>query len=106
MNFFSKLFGGNKSDKDVKKMSPIIGEINEHYQNLQSLSNDELRHKTQEFKVRIAEYLKPINAQIAELKTSAESQDQISIYERESIFQEVDKLIKQRDEQIEEILAE
>jgi len=33
IGFISKLFGGNKSDKDVKKLLPIVTEINTHFEN-------------------------------------------------------------------------
>jgi len=42
----SKLFGGNKSEKDVKKISPQVEKINQFFDQYQSLSNDELRNKT------------------------------------------------------------
>jgi preprotein translocase subunit SecA len=42
LNFINKLFGGSKSEKDVKKLSPVIDQINQHFQSYQSLSNDEL----------------------------------------------------------------
>ena len=53
----SKLFGGNKSEKDVKKISPLVADINGFFNQYQSLSNDELRNKTQEFKQRIKDHL-------------------------------------------------
>ncbi len=53
----AKIFGGNKSEKDVKKISPYVGKINEFFNSYQSLTNDELRNKTQEFRQRIKEHL-------------------------------------------------
>ncbi|MBS1689185.1 MAG: hypothetical protein JSS96_10705, partial [Bacteroidetes bacterium] len=61
IGFLSKLFGGSKSDKDVNRIRPIVTEINRVYGELQSLSNDELRNKTQEFRQRIREYLSDID---------------------------------------------
>ena len=65
LSFLSKIFGGSKSDKDVKKLEPVVAEINNHFAQLQNLSNDQLRNKTHEFKSTIAEYLKDIDAEIA-----------------------------------------
>lgn len=62
----SKLFGGNKSEKDVKKIRPVIEQINNFFDQYQSLTNDELRNKTAEFKQRIATHLNTITTSIDE----------------------------------------
>ncbi len=102
IGFLSKMFGGKKSDKDVKRLEPIVSDINKIYQELQQLSNDQLRNKTQEFRQQIADYTKEIVQQIADKKTEAE--EHADIHAREAIYNEVDKLIKKKDEQLEEIL--
>ena len=102
IGFLSKMFGGKKSDKDVKRLEPIVSDINKIYQELQQLSNDQLRNKTQEFRQQIADYTKDIAQQIADKKTEAE--EHADIHSREAIYNEVDKLIKKKDEQLEEIL--
>lgn len=101
MGFLSKLFGGSKSDKDVKRITPLVAEVNKHFQSLQSLSNDQLRNKTQDFRQQIQQHLVDIDAQIASKKNEAEAQTSSD----ESIFEEIDKLVKLRDSQIEEVLA-
>ncbi len=105
IGILSKIFGGNKSDKDVKKLNPTVTEINGFFNQYQSLSNDELRNKTLEFRQRIANHLAGIDQQIADKKAEAEvdSTDE-DIQLREVVYNEVDKLVKKRDEQIEEIL--
>ena len=54
MNFLTKIFG-SKHDRDVKKMQPIVDEINQLYEEYASLSDEELKGKTTEFRTRIAE---------------------------------------------------
>ncbi len=54
MSFITKIFG-TKHDRDVKKISPIVDQINEHFTLLESLSEEELIGKTDEFKKRIAD---------------------------------------------------
>jgi preprotein translocase subunit SecA len=83
IGFLSKLFGGSKSDKDVKRLQPIVAEINNYYDEYQSLSNDELRGKTLEFKTRIQEYLWEIDQQIAEKRAEADSENAEDIHARE-----------------------
>jgi len=102
----SKLFGGNKSEKDVKKISPLVADINGHFDKYQSLSNDDLRNKTQEFKARIKDHLSEIDAAIAAKKEEAESLTSLDISGRDAIYQEVDKMRKDRDQKIEEALKE
>lgn len=106
LGFISKLFGGSKSEKDVKKIMPLIKEINNHYESYQSLSNDQIRHKTVEFRQRIAEYLADIDAQIAAKKAEADNNSDIDLHQRETIYDEVDKLDKKRNEQLEEVLEQ
>ncbi|MBU3699441.1 MAG: preprotein translocase subunit SecA [Candidatus Kapabacteria bacterium] len=65
LKFLQSLIGGSKHEKDVKQLQPIVAQINEHYATLASLSDDELRGKTQQFRERIVEA-------VAELKAEAE----------------------------------
>lgn len=105
LKFISKLFGGNKSEKDVQQLMPIIQKTNQFFQQYQSLTNDELRSKTVEFKARIQEHLKGIDAEIATEKANAEALPEADIHGRDTIYKNIDKLRKDRDKQIEEALA-
>ncbi len=102
----AKIFGGNKSEKDVKKISPYIVKINEYFKSYQSLSNDELRGKTQEFRQRIKEHLSKIDGQIVSKNEEAESLHFNDLLGKDAIYQEIDKLKKDRDKEIEKILME
>ena len=106
LGFVSKLFGGNKSEKDVKKISPKVEEINKHFAAYASISNDQLRNKTQEFRQRIKSHLTDIDNQIAERNKTAEELPFNDLLGKDAIYQEVDKLKKDRDKKIEEILEE
>lgn len=105
LKFISKLFGGSKSEKDVQQLMPIIQKTNQFFEQYQSLTNDELRHKTVEFKSRIQDHLKAIDASIAEAKSSADALPETDIHGRDTIYKQIDKLRKDRDKQIEEALA-
>ncbi|HEX2532188.1 MAG TPA: preprotein translocase subunit SecA, partial [Chitinophagaceae bacterium] len=106
IGFISKLFGGNKSEKDVKTILPVVAKINQHFAAFQSLSNDELRQKTAEFRQRIREHLTEIEARIAETNKRAEDLPFNDLLGKDAIYQEVDSLNKQRNGKIEEILKE
>ncbi len=105
LKFISKLFGGSKSEKDVQQIMPIVQKTNQFFQQYQSLTNDELRNKTQEFRQRIKAHLAEIDARIEERKQAAEALSDVDIHGRDAIYQEVDKLKKDRDKKIEEALA-
>ena len=106
VGFLSKMFGGSKSEKDVKAVLPQVAKINEHFKSYASLSNDELRNKTQEFRKRIKDYLKDIDDQIIETNRKAEELPFNDLVGKDAIYQEVDKLKKDRDQKIEDILKE
>jgi len=104
MSFLSKLFGGSKSEKDVKKMRPLVAKSNEFFDAFQSLTNDELRKKTVEFRRRIKEHLADIDKQIADTNKNAEELAFNDLLGKDAIYQQVDKLKKERDKKIEEVL--
>ena len=104
LGFLAKIFG-TKSERDIKALQPIVTQINEEYSKLSSLSNDELRAKTTEFKATIASGLADIDAKIADLKAQAENSE-LSLQEKTSLYEEVDALGKERDIELEKILKE
>jgi preprotein translocase subunit SecA len=106
IGFFSKIFGGNKSEKDVRSIQPTVVRINEVFQTYQSISNDELRGKTAEFRRRIQEHLKDIDQQIAETNQRADDLPYSDLVGKDAVYQEVDTLKKDRDKKIEEILKD
>ncbi len=91
----SMLFGGNKSEKDVKVIRPYVGKINAFFDQYQSISNDELRNKTQDFRQRIKEYLKETDNQIESEKGEADKLDSADISGRDAIYQGIDAMQKE-----------
>jgi preprotein translocase subunit SecA len=101
----TKLFGGSKSERDVKEVTPYIQKINDFFAEYKNLSNDELRNKTQEFRARIAEFVKEETDEINQLKAQAEAED-VDVEDQERMFNEVDVIEKKVLKKIEEILLE
>ena len=54
MKWILKKILGSKNDRDVKKMHPMVQKINAFDESLKTLSDEELRNKTNEFRNRIA----------------------------------------------------
>lgn len=50
----AKIFGGTKSEKDIKEVKPIVDEINRYYEEFDALSEEELKGKTNDFIEKIA----------------------------------------------------
>lgn len=106
MAFVTKILGkilGNKSERDIKEISPIIEQIKEEYQRVVNFSSDELRSETDKLKEIIRERIKPEEDEIAALKEKAENAE---IQESEEIFKQIDKLEEIIDEKIETVLNE
>ncbi|SEG39592.1 preprotein translocase subunit SecA [Sphingobacterium lactis] len=103
LKFLSKLFG-SKSERDIKGVHPLVNKIKEEYEKLSGLTHDELRAKTTEFKERISTYLQDIDKEIDELKGQADATEDME--KKTSIYDQVDKLTKDRDKKLEEILLE
>src|SRR6185503_20761271 len=102
LEFISKLFG-SKSDRDVKGIMPIVEKIKAEYAKIGGLTNDELRAKTVGFKQTIADGLADIDAQISGIKEQTENPD-IDVAEKVELYTQLDKLEKDRNKTLEEIL--
>src|SRR5215218_397570 len=106
IGFISKIFGGSKSEKDVKTIMPQVAKINQHFAAYQSLSHNELRGKTAQFRQRIQDYLKDTDAAIAEAQKRGNELSFDDLAGKDAVYQEVDKLKSDRDKRIEEVLNE
>jgi preprotein translocase subunit SecA len=104
LNIVSKLFGGGKHERDLKSVYPIVEEINEIYESLQSLTDDELRGKTQEFRQRITEATQEIEEEIADI--SRQLTEDAGDADREGLHDRQKKLQDELKETIEDVLEE
>ncbi|SEL79233.1 preprotein translocase subunit SecA [Parapedobacter koreensis] len=104
LTFLSKIFG-SKSDRDIKHIQPLVEKIKAEYVKLEGLTNDELRAKTADFKQRITEYLADIDKEISNLKAEAD-QEEVDMIQKTAIYDKVDKLGKERDQKLEEVLMQ
>ena len=96
-------FFGNKSQRDLKEITPYVNGIKAIYPSIEVLSNDELRNKTNEIKQRVSEYVKQEKEHIAELRAGIEERE---LEEREAIWNEIDGIEKKISEKFEVVLEE
>ena len=103
-DILKKLFG-NKSDRDMKVLVPIVAQVNAEWEKIKNISHDELRAASEEMKKQVHEYIQEEEEEIAALKRKVE-EEKPSIEEREEIYAEIDKLEEQIDKKVEEVLTE
>ena len=105
MNFLeiiTKLFG-NKAQKDMRAIQPIVDQIKEQYEKIDALSHDELRAHSHALMDKLQEAVADRKNRIAELKASIEG---TPIEKREKIYNEVDRLEKEIKDEYERVMNE
>ena len=102
-NSILKSLFGDKSTRDMKKIQPEVEKIKAKYEEIDKLSNDELRAKTDEIKNYVRNAGKELREQQEQLRATIED---TPIDEREAIFNKIDKLHEQELEKYEDALNE
>ena len=105
MNFIqliTKLFG-NKAQKDMRAIMPYVEKIKAAYTEIDALSNDELRARSQALMDKIQAHVADKKQKITDLKASIKS---LEIEQREKVYNEVDRLEKEIKTDYETILDE
>ena len=105
LKFITKMFG-SKSEKDVKKLMPIVDAVHVAEKGVTGLSNDELRNKTAEFKQIIGDKIKAENGQIASIKSQIKENPTMDIIEKDNLWQQVDKIEESITSKLEEVLEQ
>lgn len=105
LKLIAKIFG-TKSDKDIKRMMPLVEETKKEGEKLISISNDQLRQRTLDIQAEINQKLKPIDDQLAGLHAQIADQPDREINEKEAIFNQIDAIEKDRNKELEKVLLE
>ncbi|MFZ6038811.1 MAG: preprotein translocase subunit SecA [Bacteroidota bacterium] len=99
-DIISKIFG-NKAQRDLKAINPIVEKIKAVYPEIIKLSNDELRARTKALEAQIQSSVSDERAKIAELKNGIED---IELEEREKVWKQIDKIEDEITEKLEKAL--
>ena len=102
LKLLKKIFGDKKS-KDIQELQPIVTEIIEEYEKIKSLSDEELKAKTTEFKEKIQSHVAETKQKIEELKTRLQTDED---FDRHGAYDELDQLEDKLNDQYEEVLNE
>jgi preprotein translocase subunit SecA len=106
INKILKRFVGDKSEKDIQGIQPYVDQTNEVYKTLGNLSHDDIRARVGGLKARITEKTLEKEQEISQLKLQAETSTELDMEAKEAIYDKVDILEKEVNEQIEEVLLE
>jgi preprotein translocase subunit SecA len=102
LQIFKKIFG-DKHSKNIKELEPIVVEINEYYDQFKSLSDEEIKQKTFEFKQRILDHTAELRGKVDELRLKLQGNEE---FDRQAAYDELDKINAELDDSYEEILDE
>tara|TARA_B100000963_G_scaffold79091_1_gene67216 strand:+ start:7895 stop:11260 length:3366 start_codon:yes stop_codon:yes gene_type:complete len=102
LNNILKVFLGDKSKKDLKKFQPIVEKINFEHNKIQSLSNEELRHKTSLLKKKISTSRQNQDKQIIKLKNEIKNEKNFD--KKENFYKEIDLIEKKASINVKECL--
>ncbi|MBX2911278.1 MAG: preprotein translocase subunit SecA [Cyclobacteriaceae bacterium] len=105
LKFIAKILG-SKSQKDIKNMMPLVEQTKVEGEKLISLSNDELRAKTKDIQAHIDQKLKHIDDNLASLHQRIADHPDLDLNEKESVFADIDRIEKERNEELETVLME
>ena len=100
--FLTKLFG-NKSQRDLKEITPYVEKVKAVYPSIKELSNAELRGRIDAIKQRIQDYVADERAKVNSLREGIDGKE---LEEREAIWAEVDKIEKEITDKMEVVLEE
>jgi preprotein translocase subunit SecA len=102
-NFLRSLFG-SKADRDYRAIKPVLDKTLKKYDEIDKLSNDELRAHSAALREHMREVEKPFEDRRMEIR--AQLNEDISIDQKEALVTELDKLVKDEDDAIEKALNE
>ncbi len=105
LKLIAKLFG-TKSEKDIKRIMPLVEATKSEGERLKNVSHDELRAETQKVKAIINGRLKPIDDQIQSLHQQVQDHPELDLHAKEGVFQQIDALELQRNKDLEVVLME
>jgi preprotein translocase subunit SecA len=88
----------------MKQVKPTLDKVLAAFGEIDRLSNDDLRARTQELRAKVLAVEAPFEQRMEEIK--AQLEEDIPVNEKEALATESDKLVKEEDEAIEKVLLE
>ena len=70
---------GDPHQREVKRLQPLVDEVNDYYAQYESLTDDQLRAKTDEFRERIADATAEVREELEALRAEKRSSEDLSL---------------------------
>ncbi|CAN5850416.1 preprotein translocase subunit SecA [soil metagenome] len=99
-----KTIFGSRHEREVRKLYPLIEEINQEWERVQSLSEEELKGQTEKFRALIREHTAEVEAELAELREAKRQSEDAA--ERETLTDQISALEKDLYQATQDILNE
>jgi len=107
MSFISKVLTGiigNKSDRDIKVLQPVLSQIKEKEGHYKSLSHDQLREASAKIRLQIKESYASQQKEIDDMRALLDGSD-VKVNEREELYEKIETIEKEIDDIIEDCLT-
>jgi len=102
----TKIFG-SKSERDIKKLWPVVEEIKSFEADVKKLSDEELKGKTESYREMIRKATEEIDAEITEVKHKMESNDDsITLEDRREFSDTLEELEQEWLDTVEGVLED
>ncbi|MHB9147193.1 MAG: preprotein translocase subunit SecA [Candidatus Amoebophilus sp.] len=105
LKLFTKLFG-TKSERDLKSIRPYVEKINLEYEKLVSITNDELRKKTDSLKQYIKVETQEFIGELETRERQLEATTQLTPKEVEDLYIQISRIKEQYNTQLEKVLLD
>ncbi|MBR4506128.1 MAG: preprotein translocase subunit SecA, partial [Bacteroidales bacterium] len=102
-NFLTMIFG-DKKQRDLKEVKPLLDATLAVYPSIAALDNDGLRGKTIEFRQRIAKAIEAEETELAQLRQRIEDEYDMPVEEKEQLYKRIDELEKHSYEKTQKVL--
>ncbi len=99
----TKVFG-SKSEKDIKSIQPIVDKIKAYGPEMEKLSDQELKERTEGFRKKIQDATADVRAQIEETKKQLDNIEESNPTENRRLAELLDELEQQELDIIEDVL--
>ena len=106
LNTILKKIIGDKKEKDLEAIQPLLKATKSAYESISSASADDVRRMSLDMQARIQKHVQHLEDEVDALNAKADDLPLDALEEKEGIYSEVDKVRKVINEEIEKVLLE
>ncbi|HVH12127.1 MAG TPA: hypothetical protein VM759_03695, partial [Longimicrobium sp.] len=95
---------GTRHQRELKRLQPVVAEINREFERIKTLSDDELRAQTEKFRAAVREATAEAEAEVADLRARRRGSEDAA--EREALSQQIGAAERRLKAELEAVLDE